>query len=52
MATNTLPSDSREGVPEMRPVEVLSVMPSGKPPLTSAQEVAGDEPEARASWIE
>lgn len=51
-ATNTLPSDSRDGVPEMRPVAVFSVRPSGNPPLHRAQDVAAGEPEARASWTE
>jgi hypothetical protein len=49
MATNTLPSDSREGIPEIRPVGELRVIPSGNPPLIRDQDVAGDEPEARAS---
>jgi hypothetical protein len=47
-----LPSGSRERVPDMRLMDSLNIMPSGKPALTSAPDAAGTEPEARASWIE
>jgi hypothetical protein len=52
MATKTLPWDSREGVPEMRPVAGLSVIPKGSPPLASDQETADGEVDVRASWKE